>query len=108
MKFKKDNKNYCCGDVVYANNVPFDGSIMNKGRPIIYLGREGNTVSYLKCTTQRSLEKDQLEIIDLISAGLLKRTYVEPVVRYLSFSHLEYRLGRLCKEDMEYLGIKKR
>ena len=49
-----------------------------------------------------------MEICDLLSAGLLKRTYVEPVIRYLDYSHIEYRLGRLCKEDMEYLGIYKR
>ena len=108
MKFKKNNNNYRCGDVVFANCVPFDGSIMNKGRPIIYLSRDGDRVSYLKCTTQRSVTKDQMEICDLLSAGLLKRTYVEPVIRYLDYSHIEYRLGRLCKEDMEYLGIYKR
>ena len=107
MKFEKNNKNYRCGDVVFAKCVPFDGSILNKGRPIIYLGREGNKVRYLKCTTQRSNTKDQQRIYDLISAGLLKTTYVEPEVRYLDLSHIEYRLGRLCREDMEYLGIYK-
>ena len=106
-KFVKNNTNYRCGDVVFAKCVPFDGSILNKGRPVIYLGREGNMVRYLKCTTKRSATKDQRKICDLISAGLLKTTYVEPEVRYLNFTHLEYRLGRLCREDMEYLGIYK-
>ena len=104
-KFKKSNNNYRCGDVVFANRVPYDGSILNKGRPIIYLGRDGNRVRYLKCTSQRSMTKEQQEICDLMSAGLLKRTYVEPEIRYLDYSHIEYRLGRLSKEDMEYLGI---
>ena len=106
-KFVKNNSGYRSGDVVYANCVPFDGSIMNKGRPIIYLGRDGNRVYYLKCTSKRSILKDQLEICDLLSAGLMRRTYVEPEVRCLDYSHIEYRLGRLCKEDMDYLGINK-
>ena len=108
MKFVKKNNDYRCGDVVFAKCVPFDGSILNKGRPIIYLGRDGNRVRYLKCTSQRSLVKDQREICDLLSAGLAKRTFVEPEIRYLDCSHIVYRLGRLSREDMEYLGVCKR
>ena len=35
----------------------------------------------------------------------MKTTYVEPSVRCMDFSHLKYRLGRLCIEDMEGLGL---
>ncbi len=106
-RFTKNNSNYRCGDVVFARRVPFEGSMFNKDRPIIYLGRDGDKVRYLKCTSQRTAVKDQYEICDLHSAGLFKRTYVEPEVRYLAYPHIEYRLGRLCREDMEYLGIYK-
>ena len=54
------------------------------------------------------MTRDQKQICDLNSAGLIKTTYVEPEVRYLDESHLEYRLGRLSSDDMDYLGLSKK
>jgi len=94
---------YRIGDIVFAHHVEFEGNAGSKARPILYLGCDGNSVRYMKCTTVQSDRAPQVPVGDPISAGLEKNTYIIPVVKHIDRSNLKYRLGHLCKEDLEYL-----
>ena len=94
---------YRVGDIVFAHHVEFEGNDGSKARPILYLGSDGNSVRYMKCTTVQSDRVPQMPIGDTISAGLERNTYIVPVVKLIDRSKLQYRMGHLCREDLECL-----
>ncbi len=76
-----------------------------KDRPILVVGYSGNTVSFLRCTSQTSAEIKRALIEDYLEAGLEKPTYVDTLVRMIARSRLERKLGVLSDYDRAKFGL---
>ena len=94
---------YVSGDVVFAEDVPFEGNAGSKSRPVVFLGYQGKMARYVKCTTSTASRIPLIPVGDPISAGLGKDTYIESVVRYIEVDKLNYCLGHLSEEDLQNL-----
>ncbi len=94
------------GDIWWANNLPFEGSVLNKGRPVLVIGRDGDCFMCLKCTTSGwPYVQKQYRIMDAMSAGLEKDTYLDMEPVRVPGRLLERRMGELSEEDCENLNI---
>ena len=86
------------GEVWNARNLEYDGKIGVKSRPVIVKSIRGDQVEYYKCTTRSGLPCSH-RILDTISAGLYKDTYVVPRVETIGINRLAYRYGELSQFD---------
>ncbi len=76
-----------------------------KDRPVLVIARNGDTVTYRKCTSSTGSARPKDVIEDHISAGLEKETYVDAEVRTIARNRMVRRLGKLCDLDMERFGL---
>lgn len=94
------------GDIWWAKNLPFEGSVLNKDRPVLIIRREGDCCICLKCTTSESQYlQEQYRIMDMIAAGLEKGTYLDTEPICVPVKLLERRKGRLSEEEYEQLDL---
>ncbi len=76
-----------------------------KDRPILVLECVGDTVTYLKCTSQPSQIRSRGVIEDCFDAGLDKVTYVDPERRSMQRSRLLRKIGSLSEYDRSKFGL---
>ena len=93
------------GEVWIANDMKFEGSEGHKDRPIIIVSVNGGSIKCYHCTSQISSIRKRSEILDLASAGLEKRTYVDLELHTISSNKLSHKLGELSDEDRDILHI---
>ena len=80
----------------------FDNGIGAKLRLIVIKGISGNQVEYYKCTTNPNAP-GAYHVMDQISAGMYRDTYVVPRTKRMSISNLAHRCGVLSRFDIEAL-----
>lgn len=90
------------GDVFWIRNMKFENH-ETKDRPIIIVKCSGNTVQYLNCTSQST--SNGYFILDLISAGLDRNTYVSLIRHTMEKSRMGRKIGHLSEEDIVNLGL---
>ena len=94
-------------EVWCARNIEFADRIGVKSRPIVVKRIIGNIVEYYKCTTTFGIPGAH-RILDNISAGLYKDTYVVPKLECIDINRLAYRYGELSRFDRAALDEKRR
>jgi len=93
------------GEVWIANDMRFEGSEGRKDRPIVIVSVNGDSIKCYHCTSQISSIRKRSEILDLASAGLEKKTYVDLELHTISSNKLSHKLGELSYEDRDILHI---
>lgn len=94
------------GDVWWVNNMRFDNNTGAKSRPVVIISYADQVAKVKICTTQSEGMKQRTEIIDPIFAGLDDKTsYVVNEIKEVSRQKLARKLGELCEEDRENLGL---
>ena len=91
------------GEVWNAKNIEYKDKIGVKSRPVIVIDVDGETVRYCKCTTNTGVT-GSYHILDPISAGLHKETYVVPRIEKIGLNRLVYRYGILCRFDKDAIN----
>ena len=90
------------GDVWWGN-VQYEGSNQYKGRPVLVRDIIGDNVVCCPCTSQYHDGITTYRIMDPISAGLAKTTYVKNQPQTFPRSRLSRRMGRLSSHDIKGL-----
>lgn len=94
------------GEVWWAKNMKFDNDAGAKSRPVVVISCDGETARVKICTTKSEGFKQRTEILDPIFAGLDdKQSYVVNEIKEVSRQKLSRKLGELCIEDREALGL---
>lgn len=85
---------------VWSADVPFDGSHGSKDRPVIVLGRKGDTYDVLMVTTHPHDPERCMRPMDPYDAGLDSRSYIrtDKVFR-LPSARFNYIMGELSDDD---------
>ena len=86
------------GEIWKARNVEYEDKTGVKSRPIVIKSVDGDIVTYYRCTSTAGLPGTH-HILDNISAGLYKETYIVPRVEKIGLSRLAHRFGVLSKFD---------
>ena len=89
------------GDVWVAK-VRYSNGIGSKIRPVIITGIKGDEIEFYKCTTN-SGAPGAYHVIDTISAGLYRNTYIVPRTEKANIGCLAHRSGELSRFDMKVL-----
>ena len=77
-----------------------------KDRPVLVLSCSGDSVVFLKCTSQPGQSCARNTIDDCFEAGLDKRTYVDPERRSVHRSRLLRKMGSLSEYDRSKFGLR--
>lgn len=94
------------GEVWWVNNMKFDGNNGFKSRPVVIISCDDQTARVKICTTRSEGIKQRTELLDPIFAGLDdKQSFVVNEIREVSRQKLSRKLGELCVEDKENLGL---
>lgn len=88
------------GEVWKARNIKYIDKIGVKSRPIVVMSVDGDVVSYYKCTTSSGIPGTH-HIVDPISAGLYKETYIIPKIEKIGLHRLAYQYGTLSRFDRD-------
>ena len=97
IRFVAYQKNPKKGEVWCAKNIEFTDKIGVKSRPIVIKSITGDVIEYYRCTTK--CVPGAHRIIDAISAGLYRDTYIIPRVDRIDVKRLAYRYGELSRFD---------
>ena len=88
------------GEVWKARNIEYQDKVGVKSRPIVVMEVIGDVVSYYKCTTSSGIPGTH-HILDPISAGLYKETYIVPKIEKIALHRLAYQYGTLSRFDKD-------
>ncbi|MBR4226990.1 MAG: type II toxin-antitoxin system PemK/MazF family toxin [Candidatus Methanomethylophilaceae archaeon] len=89
------------GDVWWVEGLEFINADGRKDRPVVVIGNSGGSVVCCRCTSKRSQYRERHRIMDDVSAGLDRTTYVDRERVAIPRGRLAFRMGRLCDEDWE-------
>jgi len=87
--------------VWWVNNLSYGDGFNSKGRPVVVVAVSGDAVTYRKCTSQTCYGRERYRIIDLMSAGLEKETYVDMETLTMKRDRLHHKMGRLSEHDAD-------
>lgn len=88
---------------VWVVKTPFDRCEHPGGRPVLVMGRKGDTYTCYKCTTKNQ-QADRYRIQDETEAGVERDTYIDSERFTVSISDFVGRLGKLSEEDIKGFG----
>lgn len=88
------------GEVWWMNVCQYDGSNQYKGRPVLIRNVIGSNVVCCQCTSKYHEGITTYCIMDPVSAGLAKTTYVKNQPLTVPRSRLSRRMGRLSSHDI--------
>ncbi len=91
------------GDVCWTRALQFDNIIGCKRRPVVIMGiTSDGAVKCRKCTTNGE-GLGRKEIIDTVTAGLDKRTFVSNEDLLVPMNRISWIMGHLSKEDEDWI-----
>jgi mRNA-degrading endonuclease toxin of MazEF toxin-antitoxin module len=90
-------------DLWWMNICQYDGSRQYKGRPVVVRCVKGDVAICYQCTSQYHEGITDYRIMDPVSAGLAKTTYVKNQTMAIPLSRLSRRIGKLSPHDVRCL-----
>jgi mRNA-degrading endonuclease toxin of MazEF toxin-antitoxin module len=96
---------YRRGEVYFIRNLPFEGTDGAKDRPVVCVSDSGGSIRCMRCTSSDSGRQPKYQILDPLSAGLDKASYVDPKIITVSKEKVVRLMGELNPVDYENLGL---
>ena len=81
------------------------GDGMRKGRPVVIVRNEGDTVICYICTSQPSGTRRRYRVEDIVYAGLDHDSYIDLEPRRVPKKKIGRVLGHLDDYDLENIGL---